>query len=200
MKLFTFIGQVARKALYGLIGIVTLASVAYALTIPATFPPRQFNTQQTHYIRFLVQFNSCVLAGGSCSYKVGALPYNAFVIRAYQQITTSFNSGTTDTLALGTSSGGVNLVAAQSVHGAAGGATTLTIVSANAGITGAGDGPTPSGADGGFDVYVPYAQTGAVPPAGQAVIIVEYFGANDGNCITPPLGSLPSAVGGTNAC
>jgi hypothetical protein len=183
-----------RTVLLGLVGLIGIATAAFALTVPATFSPRQFQTQQTHYLRFTVNFNSCVLASGSCTFKVGAVPYNSFMIRGYQQIITSFNSLSTDTIAIGvTSTNGNELVAAQSVHGASGGATTLTIVSTAAGTVVTGDGATSTGTDGGFDIWVKYAQTGTAPTAGQAVEVLEYFAPNDGSCAPVPLGSTAPA-------
>ena len=125
--------------------------------------------------------------------KVGAVPYNAWITRGYQQIITSFNSATTDTMAIGTASGGAQLVAAQSVHGAAGGATSLTIVAANAGTVATGAGIAPTGANGGFDIWAVYAKTGAAPTAGQATYVIEYFAPNDGTCGPVPLGATAAA-------
>ncbi len=183
-----------RAIMVGLAALFGVATAAFALTVPPSFEPRQFSTQQTHYLRFTVNYNSCVLSAGSCAFKVGALPYNAFVIRGYQQIVTSFNSGTTDTLSIGVTQANANeLVAAQSVHGSAGGATALTIVSTNAGTVVTGDGATQTGTNGGFDVWVKYAQTGSAPTAGQAVEVLEYFAPNDGSCAPVPLGATAAA-------
>jgi hypothetical protein len=174
-------------------GLLVGPFAALALVIPPNFAPRQFPSQQVHYLRFVVNFNDCVLVSNTCSVKRGAVPYNAFIIRATQQIITSFNSGTTDTLAIATASGGGQLVAAQSVHGAAGGATSLTVVSANAGIAATGNGIAQTGADGGFDIWSVYAQTGAAPSAGQAVIVIEYIAPNDGSCVYVPMNATSGA-------
>lgn len=194
----------------GALFMLGAVSTVFALTIPPTYAPRSFPSQQTHYIRFTFNFNSCVLTGtnlglfnstGNCAVKVGALPYNAFVVRAYQQVITGFNSGTQDSIGLGVTqaTSATGLVSLQGVR-SSGGATSLTIVAANVGEAITGNGTTPTGTDGGFDVYAWYQQIGAPATAGLAVIVLEYIAPNDGNCITPPLGSLPSAVGGANAC
>jgi hypothetical protein len=188
MKTFETFKRTSSLTLAAIAGAFTLASAALALTFPPTFAPRQFNTQQTHYLRFTVNFNSCVLASGTCSVKVGAVPYNAFIVRAYQQIITPFNSGTSDTVALGTSSGGTQLVAnTNSVHSAAGSAAPLTLVAP--GITPTGNGTTPNGGDGGFDIWAVYAQAGTAPTAGQDVIVIEYIAPNDGACQPTPTSS-----------
>jgi hypothetical protein len=192
-------GQSFGAAMFALTAV---SMAAFALTVPATFGPRQMATQQTAYFRINVVATTtgisangitCVAAvtgGANCSVKVGALPYNAYVVRAYQQIITSFNSTTTDTLGLGTTTAGVNLVAAQSVHGAAGGSTVLTVVAANAGITVTGNGIASTGANGGFDLYVNFTYTGGnIATAGQAILVLEYFAPNDGTCVDVPLGS-----------
>jgi hypothetical protein len=168
--------------------LIGATALVYALVVPASYPPRQFNTQQTHYLRFSFPYNGCTLVAGTCSVKVGAVPYNAFIVRAYQQVYTAFNSGTTDTIGLGTSSGGVNIVAAQTVHAATAG-LPLTVVAANIGTAATGNGATQTGTNGGFDIFVTYTQTGAAPSAGNASLIVEYFGPNDGSCQTVPQNS-----------
>lgn len=169
------------------------ATGVYALIVPQVFPARQFPTQQVHYTRFVVNFNDCVLVANTCSVRRGALPYNAFLLRAWQQIITSFNSATTDTLALATTTGGGQIVAAQSVHGATGGATALTVVAANVGIAATGNGIAQTGGLGGFDIWSVYAQTGAAPTAGQAVIALEWLAPNDGQCVYVAQGATSPA-------
>ena len=182
----------ALRNIFAAVGLAlaTLAAVSlsvYALTNPPTFAPRMFQTQQVHYIRFSANFNSCTLASGTCSFKIGALPYNAWLSTVQQQITTSFNSGSTDTIAIGISSGGAQIVAAQSVHGAAGDAAALTVI--HPGIVTTGNLATSTGADGGFDVWVTYASGGGAPTAGAAQYVLTYFAPNDGSCAPVPLGS-----------
>lgn len=183
------------RVILGLVAAVVSATGALALTIPPNFAPRMFQEQMTHYLRFTVNYNSCVLSSGSCTFKVGAVPYNAWIVRGYQQIVTSFNSGTTDTIAIGVTSTNANeLVAAQSVHsGGGGGATALTVVSTAAGTVVTGDNATSTGGNGGFDIWVKYAQTGAAPTAGSASYVLEYFAPNDGSCGPVPLGSTAGA-------
>lgn len=187
------------KALYGLITALATASVALALVVPPEYAPRMFGSQQTHYIRFVVNFNDCVLVSGTCTTKRGAIPYNAFILRAYSQIITNFNSGTTDTIELRATSATTaaqngTLVAATSVHSGAGGGAALTVLAANLGITVTGDGTAQSGLNGGFDVYSLYTQTGAAPTAGQAVYLMEYAASNDGSCIQYPMNVTTPAV------
>jgi hypothetical protein len=188
-----------RKILFGLGGLIASVAVAYGLAVPVVFGPRQVYTPQVAYFRINATFNSingqpCVLVSGACAVKIGALPYNSYVIRATQQIITNYNSGTTDTLSLGTTSAGANeLVAAQSVHTGAGNQSSLTVASSGSGIQVTGNGVTPTGANGGFDLWVKYAQTGAAPTAGQAIIILEYIAPNDGTCTDVALGATAGA-------
>jgi hypothetical protein len=186
-----YLSRALRIAAVVALAAVLVAPFAKALTSPPTFAPRYYQTEQTHYFRFTANFNSCVLVSNTCSFKIGAFPYNAWLLRASQQIITSFNSATTDTVALGTASGGAQLVAAQSVHGAAGDATALTIV--HPGITSVGNGISQTGAGGGFELWVTYAQTGAAPTAGQAVYLFEFAAPNDGSCVAVPLGATSPA-------
>jgi hypothetical protein len=182
-------------------GLVALAAVCGSAFVLAqdqlrVFPPRQFNTQQTHYIRFVVNYNSCTLSAtnaGTCTVRVGALPYNAFVVRAYQQVVNPFNSGTADSLSIGISSTNANeLVAAQSIHTAGNGAA-LTILSPNLGVAVTGSGATPTGRDGGFELYWKWTTGGTNATQGQAIVILEYFAPNDGSCAPVPLGATAGA-------
>ena len=51
-----------RTFLSAAVGTALLATAAYALTAPPSFNPRMFPDQQTHYLRFTANFNSCTLA------------------------------------------------------------------------------------------------------------------------------------------
>lgn len=190
-----------------LVGLLVAPIAAIALTNPATIAPRNFQTQQVGYWRFNITATgsginvngiACVAAptgGSNCSVKIAALPYNAYVVRASQQVVTAFNSTTTDTIGIGTAAGtgNQNIVAAQTVHAATGG-TALTIVAANAGIAATGNGIAQTGANGGFDLYATFVYTGGnIATAGQAIIVLEYFSPNDGTCIdVPQTGSSPA--------
>lgn len=174
------------------IGSFLVGPAALALVVPQQFAPRQFPTQQVHYTRFVVTFSDCVLVANTCSTRRAALPYNAYILRVSQQVTTAFNSATTDTLALATASGGAQLVAAQTVHAGTAG-LPLTVVAANLGIAATGNGIASTGANGGFDIWAVYAQTGAAPSAGVAVIVIEWIAPNDGSCVYVPLGSTSPA-------
>lgn len=196
-NLFSRLSQRVRDCLVaGIVGLgigsFLVGPAALALVVPPQFSPRQFPSQQVHYLRFTVDFNDCVLVAGTCSVKRGSVPYNSYIIRASQQVTTAFNSGTTDTLAIGTASGGAQLVAAQSVHAGTAG-LPLTVVAANLGIAATGNGIAQTGSNGGFDIWSTYAQTGAAPTAGTAVIIIEYIAPNDGACVYVPLTATSAA-------
>jgi hypothetical protein len=168
---------------------------ATALTIPPTYAPRVFNTQQTHYLRFLFNFNSCVIASGAttCSVKVGALPYNAFLTTIHKQILTTFNPTTSATVSLNVTGAGAGVMAAFNVF--TGQATTAAT---DTGFTGAGEavtgnGATQTGADGGFDLYALYTvgAAGSQGTQGAVVFIVEYIAPNDGACTEAPMNTTP---------
>lgn len=188
------------RSIYAAFAFLLIAgAAAFALTIPATYAPRMFQTEQTHYLRFTVNWNDCVLASNTCSVKRGAVPYNAWIIRINQQIITNFNSGSTDTVAITTAPGAATastsgvLMDPVSVHSGAGGATSQTVKSISAGINATGNGDTPTGSNGGFDIYSQFIQGSTAPSAGQAVYVIEYIAPNDGSCIFVPLGSTATA-------
>jgi hypothetical protein len=185
---------------------------AFALTSPPTFAPRYFPTQQTHYERHVVTLspsgltadgvNTCVWNATTpfvCAVKVGALPYNAFVVRIYMQVTTACTASTACGLGVGTgtvaSGNQLNLMATASILSTTG-SVSQTVVAANAGIAATGNGIAQTGADGGFDLYITGTATVALPTAGTAVIVVEYFANNDGGCVP----GVPIAGGTSPAC
>ena len=205
--------KVIDRLLTAAAGIVVGAAIgtqifgpALALVFPGQYAPRYFPTQQTHYERHLITLtttgmtadtaqNTCAWVSSTCSIRIGAVPYNAFIVRAYQQVVTACATSTACGLALGTASASQNLVANQSVL-VAGGATALTVVAANAGIAVTGNNIASTGADGGFDLYVTGTWTVAAPTAGTIVLVIEYFGANDGGCVTNvSFPTLANAVG-----
>jgi hypothetical protein len=175
------------------IASLLLGPAALALVFPGQYAPRYFPTQQTHYERHIINITStscqadtaqniALFAAGSCSIRIGALPYNAFVVRAALQIPTACNAGTTCTLAVGTASAGAQLLAAQSILAAAGTGVLVPAVAATAGILSTGNSITATGANGGFDLYATIAQTGTAATAGTVVFVLEYYGPNDGGC------------------
>jgi hypothetical protein len=172
--------------------LAAVSQVAFALTNPPSFNPRVFPTQQVHYQRFTVAFNSCTYVSLVCSVKVGAIPYNAFIARIFAQTTTTWNAGTSASIGLGTVTPAVNLLASTNFTTAAAGAAQ-TVVSANVGLAVTGNGIAQSGTNGGFDVFATITIVGSLPTAGQTTFIVEYFAPNDGTCIAVPLGSTSPA-------
>jgi hypothetical protein len=178
------------------IGSLVIGPAALALVFPGQYAPRYFPTQQTHYERHVVNItagsvatasvatvdtaqNTCIFTTTTaCSVRIGAVPYNAFLVRAYVQITTACN-GTLCTIGLGTASASQNIFAAQVFTAA----TFLTPALANPGITVTGNNIASSGADGGFDLYLTFSET-AQSTAGTAVVVLEYIGSNDGGCVT----------------
>jgi hypothetical protein len=80
-------------------------------------------------------------------------------------ITTAFNAGTTNPIAIGTTGTGVDVVAAASITSGTAGAYGNSNVAA-AGARGALAADTP--------IYVSYIPTGTAPTTGAAVVMVEF--------------------------
>lgn len=176
-----------------------------ALTVPATQSPRQFPSQQTHYIRFSVQATPgyingypCVIVSTYCTIKIAAVPYNSLVLRIYYNTGQAFNSGTSDKISIGTtatSASNTQLYALTDIHAA----SNLTSGSLAANTTTAlGQGTSQSGTDGGFDIYVTYQQSGTAPTTGELTGVIEYIAPNDGFCEPVPMGVQPGTTTGTN--
>lgn len=206
MKLFDRILTAVAGAVVGAAVATQVIGPALALVFPGQYAPRYFPTQQTHYERHIVNItstgctadtaqNTALFVTGTCSVRIGALPYNAFVVRSFLQVTTACNAGTTCQVALGTTSGGGQLVAAaagSSILAAAGSGILTMTMAATAGIVSTGNNVMATGADGGFDLFASIVQTGTAATAGTVVILVEYFGPNDGGCL-PNVGMASTA-------
>lgn len=197
-------------------GLFLFAALATTLVVPAmaqpnpigarSFSPRVFQTQQTHYLRFTVNFNSCVIPAGAavCGAKVGTLPYNAFLKSVVMDLITVFNPTTSATIGLSTAATGATILAAQNVFtgatlGTAGyvwcGTSCGAGTFAGIGLTVTGAGIAQTGTLGGFDVYAVYTTgaNGSQGTTGAAVFVIEYYGPNDGNCVAVPLGATSAA-------
>lgn len=130
--------------------------------------PRQFHTQQTHYLRFDVNYNDTGIGSGV---RKGTLPAGAIITSTSMMITTAFNAGTTNVLTVGGNSSSYNdIVAASDVDETATGLTN-------------GVKPTSSSlgklaAD--RDIYAMYTQSGTAASAGAATVIIHYVVNNDG--------------------
>jgi len=198
--LSTRVRDAAIGALVGLgIGSFLIGPAALALVFPGQFAPRFFPTQQVHYMRHVITITAtqytvdglapCVFAASTCSVRIGAFPYNAFIIRGNWFQGAVCNAATTCTMSLGTASAATTLVNAQDIKTVATGAPALTLVAAGAGAQLTGNGIAQTGADGGFDLFVTITFTGAAPTTGTIVFDLEYLAGNDGGCVTNvPLG------------
>jgi hypothetical protein len=171
-----------------------------------SFPPREFLSQQTHYLRFTFNYNSCVIPAGAavCALKVGTLPYNAFLTQINLDLITVFNPTTSATIGLSTAATGATILAAQNVFtGATLGAAPYVFCGtscgaasfAGIGVAVTGAGIAQSGTLGGFDVYAVYTTgaNGSQGTTGSLVGIIQYIAPNDGNCIAVPLGATAVA-------
>lgn len=176
-------------------GLLMLSVAALLLApLPAkaqrSSAPRIFQTEQTHYIRFSINFNSCVPVSLTCSFKVGTVPYNAFIVRAYTQTYTTFSGGgvAAYTVSFGTTTTPTTeLMAAVSII-TAGNAVAQTVAAGGLGSTVTGAGIAQTGTLGGFDIYARVTATTGNPTAGAAVGIIEYIAPNDGSCTQVGLG------------
>lgn len=124
---------------------------------------RQNATQQVHFIRATVNFNSTGVATGIV---IGAVPTGAQITDVGVRIVTAFNAATTNVLVVGTTAGGAEiLTSAESVSGTPG---------FKRGVTG---GAVTFAAD--TILYVAYTQTGTAATTGQAIVVISYVPNTD---------------------
>lgn len=121
-------------------------------------PARKLHTQQTHQISITIAYNTPGVAGGV---QVGTLPAGAVIDKTTVAATTAFNAATTNTISVGTTPTGTNLINATSV-------TAVARVDTVAPVAQMG----PLAAD--TPIYASYAQSGTAATTGVATIIVLY--------------------------
>jgi hypothetical protein len=118
---------------------------------------RRYHTAQVHYLRTLINYNDADAA----TRFLGTIPAGSNILRINTVISTAQNAATTNTLSVGTTSGGTDLVNAT----AAGAATANVVAQATSGKAYvAADTP----------IYAALAQTGTAASAGVVQVIVEY--------------------------
>lgn len=124
----------------------------------AATTPRQFHTQQIHYLRKKVNYNDAGIAAGVL---FGTVPAGALIVTQNVRVDTAFNAGTTNALNVGTTAGGTQVF----TDAATAGARTPTIAN------------LPLATD--TDLYVAYAQTGTAATAGVGTVVIGYVVDND---------------------
>jgi len=128
---------------------------------------RQYSTQQVHYLRKAVAYNTSNI-GTADSVLIGTLPNGAQIVDAVVNVTTAFNAGTTNVLTAGTSSGSnADVISASDVTEGSTGANRATT-----GIALSFSADTP--------IYAKYTQSGTAATTGAAVICIMYVANNDG--------------------
>lgn len=126
--------------------------------------PRQYHTQQVHYLRKVVNFNDTGISSGV---RMGTLPSGAKILFTTVHVETVFNAATTNVLTVGQNSSSYNdMVAAGDVNEAS---ATGTMVLRGADLTLSSD----------TDVFAKYTQSGTAATTGKAVIVVAYAPNND---------------------
>lgn len=121
---------------------------------------RQFHTQQTHFLRTLINYNDA----DALTRVIGTVPAGANILSTKTVISTAQNAGTTNTLSVGTTAGGTDLVNAT----AAGTATAVV-------STLAPSGKSLLAAD--TTYYATLTQSGTAATAGIVEVILEYVPA-----------------------
>lgn len=125
---------------------------------------RALHTQQVHYQRATVNFNTPGVATG---YKIGTLPAGAQIVDIVARVTTAFNAATTNVLTVGTNATSYNnLVASGNVTNTV---NTSTRVTTGLGLIMAAD----------SDLFATFTQTGAAATAGSVTYSIMYTINND---------------------
>jgi hypothetical protein len=129
---------------------------------------RDLGSQVVQYIRKRIQVTDPGLLAG---YKIGRLPARAYILIIDVQVVAAFNSTSTDTIQLGTTAAGVDILAATSTH-----ATGFTHATTAAGLGLAVTGTV--GTD--VDIYARWVSGGGTPNAGDVTVIIAFITDHDG--------------------
>lgn len=157
---------------------ILFAGPVLALTNPASYSPRVLQTQSTVHFRKVVNFNDANITTGV---KFGAIPQNAYITSVRCYVTTAFNAGTTNPIAIGTTAAGSDVLAG----GVTAGTNCVTGSTGNNNMTlapGLGLSVTSgaaTGSQGGFDLFIRYNPTGTAATAGKATFIIDYIQDDD---------------------
>jgi hypothetical protein len=128
---------------------------------------RQYRTQQTHYLRKTIRFDS---APSGTQIPIGTLPQGALVTSTIVAVSEAFNAATSNALIVGTAADDDALVDVNGVNEGAIGSTRVAPATL-AGLIAPGTDTT---------VFAKYSQTGTAATAGRATILVEFAVDNDG--------------------
>ncbi len=123
---------------------------------------RQNATQQVHYIRKAIAFNTA--ASGTAVSMDAAIPAGAVVLYTSVAIQTAFNAGSTNVLIVGTSGDDDALVAAGGADETAVGVTNVTPATLGGLLSASAD----------TELFIKFSQTGTAATAGAAIITVAY--------------------------
>jgi hypothetical protein len=134
-------------------------------TFPPTLPARNAGEQQIHCFR--TRFQVANVPAFAPGIKIGRLPARSFLSRVQIYKAAAFNSATTDTIQLGSTQTGVDLLGATDVKTAAG-YVDLT-AAAGLGIVQ----PLET------DLWMRYLQSGAAATLGDVTVLISYFPDND---------------------
>jgi hypothetical protein len=151
------------------IALVAVSGVALALngSVNTNFSARQNTTQQTNYFRFTLNYNDPSISSGQ---KFGRLPANAFVSSIKCYVGTAFNGGANNTVTIGTTPLGTELIGASDLNELSN--TYQALTSAQ----GLGLYSTSSGE---VNLYARYWYTSTAPTAGAVTCAIEYIPNND---------------------
>jgi len=120
---------------------------------------RDYHTKQTTYLSYNINFATF---SGTTSVKMGTVPANAALLRAFTNMSVAFNAGTNNQISLGTASSGTQLASAANGPATVG-TTSVTLTAGSA------QAPT---AD--QDIWLTAAFTGAAPTTGNGYVYLEY--------------------------
>lgn len=127
-------------------------------------PARVFHTQQIHYLRKAIAYNS------TFPVTVGVIPSGSLILKPLSgvQVNTVFNAATTNVLDIGESSPTDN----DDLYGTDLALGTATFVPIDEAVTMLVAADT--------TITATYAQTGAAATAGAGVVVIAYIPNNDG--------------------
>lgn len=124
---------------------------------------RNDGSQKVHFIRKRFQFGDSGLTAGV---KIGRIPARAYISGVSWYKSTAFNSGTSDTVAIGSTAGGSDILTGTTVQ-----STGFVSHSSAAGLGLAVTTET--------DVFIKWTATGTAATAGDVTLVINFHPDND---------------------
>jgi hypothetical protein len=175
-----FLNRIKAALLASAIGLAAVAPSFALYTDPGIIAGTQIVPERTCqvgqnvcYLRATINFNDPSIANGVWAF---TLPANAYILAVDLAVTTAFNATSTNTLQIGTTAAGTDLLAATSITSTG---VTHATTAAGLGTVVTGNTAKQTAINGAVPVYFKYVQTGTAATTGVVTVVMTFAKNND---------------------